>query len=136
MDVDRLRGGSRRLDMSYVVICMAIGCFSTCAVTNTEDGEEKTPAVQITAPIQTSIVNDEWQILKMATAHGVMTIEVEIENLERSLDVAKALTAPLLTRYSEILIYVYAHEEGIGGFTPVERIQWTSDLGYSRLSYE
>ena len=136
MDVGRLRGESRRLDMNYVVICVAIGCFSTCAVTNTENGEEQMLVVESTAPIQKSVVNDEWQFLKMATAHGVMTLEVEIENLDRSLDIAKALTAPLVTRYSEILIYVYAHGEGIGGFTPVERIQWTSDLGYSRLSYE
>lgn len=136
MDVGRSRGESRRLDMNYVVICVAIGCFSTCAVTNTENGEEQMLVVESTAPIQKSVVNDEWQIFKMATAHGVMTLEVEIENLDRSLDIAKALTAPLVTRYSEILIYVYAHGEGIGGFTPVERIQWTSDLGYSRLSYE
>jgi len=136
MDVDRLRGESRRLDMNYAVVCVAIGWFSTCGVINTEDRQKETPVVDITAPIDTSVVNDQWQILKMATAHGVMTIEIEIENPERSFDIAKALTAPLVTRYSEILIYVYAHGEGTGGFTPVERIQWTSELGYARLSYE
>ena len=66
------------------------------------------------------VVNEAWRILKMATAHDVITLEVEVADLEQS-DVARELMAPLESRYAEALIYVYAAGEGEGGHVPAMR---------------
>ena len=91
------------------------------------------PAVDM--PEGPAIVNDAWQIVKMATAPGIVTIEVEVDDPETAGDVARALIAPLKDRYSEILVYVYNPGEGYGGYALVMRIQWTTEGGYDELDY-
>ena len=81
------------------------------------------------------VVNETWRILKMATAHDVITIEVEVADLEAASDVARELMAPLETRYAEALIYVYAVGEGEGGHVPAMRFQWTADGGIVAMQY-
>ena len=72
----------------------------------------------------------------MATAHGVMTIEIELGDLARSLEVARTLVEPLTADYAEVLVYVYAPGEGTGGHAPAKRVQWTGRDGYVEIAYE
>ena len=98
-------------------------------------GASAAPQAAITVPDGPALVNDDWQIVKMATAHGIFTIEVEVENPDTGPDVARALIEPLADRYSEILVYVYNPGEGYGGHAPVMRIAWTTEDGYDELDY-
>ena len=82
------------------------------------------------------LVNEDWEVLRMATAHGVMTIEIELRDLERSLEVARTLVEPLATDYAEVLVYVYAPGQGSGGHTPAKRVQWTGGDGYVEIAYD
>ena len=81
------------------------------------------------------VVNEAWRILKMATAHDVITLEVEVADLGMASDVARELMAPLRDRYAEALIYVYAAGEGEGGHVPAMRFQWTADGGIVAMEY-
>lgn len=82
------------------------------------------------------LVNEDWEILRMATAHGVMTIEIELGDIERSLEVARTLVEPLTADYAEVLVYVYAAGQGTGGHAPARRVQWTGRDGYVEIAYE
>ena len=82
------------------------------------------------------LVNEDWEVLRMATAHGVMTIEIELGDLARSLEVARTLVEPLAADYAEVLVYVYAPGQGSGGHTPAKRVQWTGRDGYVEIAYE
>jgi alpha-mannosidase len=81
------------------------------------------------------VVNEAWSILKMATAHDVITLEVEVADLETASDVARELMAPLESRYAEALIYVYGIGEGEGGHVPAMRFQWTAAGGFVVMQY-
>ena len=81
------------------------------------------------------LVNEDWEGLRMATAHGVMTSEIELGDLERSLEVARTLVEPLTADYAEVLVYVYAPGRGTGGHTPARRVQWTGRDGYVEIAY-
>ena len=80
------------------------------------------------------IVNDAWRIVKMATAHDIFTIEVEVDDLATASDVARELIAPLEGGYAEVLVYIYRRGEGTGGHA-VKRVQWTIGGGYDELDY-
>ena len=82
------------------------------------------------------LVNEDWEVLRMATAHGVMTIEIELRDIERSLEVARTLVEPLTADYAEVLVYVYAAGQGTGGHAPARRVQWTGRDGYVEIAYE
>lgn len=79
------------------------------------------------------LLNEEWRLLKMATAHGNMVIEVEVADPERALDIARRLREPLGDDYAEVLVYI--HRMGEGGQMPVKRIRWTAKAGYEVLVY-
>lgn len=81
------------------------------------------------------VVNESWRILKMATAHDIITLEVEVAELETAPDVARELMAPLENRYAEALVYVYAAGEGEGGHVPAMRFQWTASGGLVVVEY-
>ena len=81
------------------------------------------------------VVNDAWRILRMATAHDVITLEVEVADLTLAPRVARELLAPLEGRYAEALVYVYAAGEGAGGHVPAMRFQWTADGGLVAMRY-
>ena len=82
------------------------------------------------------VVNEAWRILRMATAHDVLTIEVEVDDPRAAADVARELLAPLEGRYAEALVYVYAAGEGEGGHVPAMRFQWTADGGIVAMEYQ
>lgn len=94
------------------------------------------PRAAVRVPEGPALVNDDWQIVQMATAHGIFTIEVELEDPDTGPDVARALIEPLADRYSEILVYVYNPGQGYGGHAPVMRITWTPEDGYDELDYQ
>lgn len=81
------------------------------------------------------VVNDAWRILRMATAHDVITLEVEVADLTLAPRVARELLAPLESRYAEALVYVYAAGEGAGGHVPAMRFQWTAAGGLVAMQY-
>ena len=82
------------------------------------------------------LVNEDWEVLRMATAHGVMTIEIEMGDPERSLEVARILVEPLTGDYAEVLVYVYGPGRGSGGHAPAKRVQWTGRDGYVEIAYD
>ena len=82
------------------------------------------------------LVNEDWEVLRMATAHGVMTIEIELGDIERSLEVARTLVEPLTADYAEVLVYAYAAGQGTGGHPPAKRVQWTGRDGYVEIDYD
>ena len=95
------------------------------------------PPAEPATPVfdELGVVNEAWRILKMATAHDVITLEVEVADLEQASDVARELMAPLESRYAEALIYVYAAGEGEGGHVPAMRFQWTAAGGLVAMEY-
>ena len=107
----------------------AVGCAGDEGPT---DGVGRPP---VPVPEGPAVVNDAWRIVKMATAHDIFTIEVEVEDVATASDVARELIAPLEGRYQEALVYVYAVGEGEGGHVPLKRIQWTAAEGLVELDY-
>lgn len=127
----RARGGG--LVGTLLVVAAAVGC-----------GGAREPAPEVRdasapalagAPDGPELVNDAWRIVKMATAHGIFTIEVEVQDPETASDVARELIAPLEGSYDEVLVYVYRTGEGTGGNSPMKRVQWTPGGGYDELDY-
>lgn len=113
----------------------AAACAAVTEETPPEDAGAGRPGPAF-AGADRPLVNDEWEVLRMATAHGVMTIEIELGALERSLEVARTLVEPLAGHYAEVLVYVYAPGRGTGGHTPAKRVQWTGRDGYVEIAYD
>ena len=111
-----------------------MACAALCAVV-AGCGQEDSHVESSPSFDEQGVVNETWRILKMATAHDVITLEVEMTDLESAPDVARELMAPLESRYAEALIYVYAAGEGEGGHLPAMRFQWTADGGLVAMEY-
>ncbi|MCE2514944.1 MAG: hypothetical protein J4F37_08040 [Acidobacteria bacterium] len=129
--------------MRAILTLTALALVGTgCAACDTVPDEEFRPSFEADSRIprfagsERPLVNEDWQVLRMATAHGVMTIEIELGDLERSLEVARALVQPLTADYAEVLVYVYAPGQGSGGHTPARRVQWTGRDGFVEIAYE
>ena len=114
-----------RLHFLFLVTLIVYGCSS----------ESDSTLDRAVVPSGPSLSNDAWRIVKMATAHDVFTIEIEVDELEKARSVAEELLVPLKGNYSEILIYVYAEGEGEGGHIPAKRIQWTVADGIIETDY-
>ena len=110
-------------------------CWALCAFLGGCAREEVPAEPPPPAFDEQGVVNEAWRILKMATAHDVITLEVEVADLETASAVARELMAPLESRYAEALIYVYAAGEGEGGHVPAMRFQWTADGGIVGMEY-
>ncbi len=98
-------------------------------------GQDRTAPAVDSVPDGPQIVNEAWRIVKMAAAHDIFTIEVEVDDPDMASDVARELIAPLEGSYAEVLVYVYRRGEGTGGPAPAKRVQWTIDGGYDELDY-
>ena len=120
------RGFRRGLSAACLVLCAFV---AGCA------GEESPAEPPPPTFDEQGVVNEAWRILKMATAHDVITLEVEVADLDTASDIARELMAPLESRYAEALIYVYAAGEGEGGHVPAMRFQWTADGGIVAMEY-
>ncbi|MCY4599884.1 MAG: hypothetical protein OXF27_08185 [Acidobacteria bacterium] len=88
------------------------------------------PAVEETPLL---LVNDDWSIVEMATAHGAFTIEVEVAEGVDTAAVARSLIEPLQDRYAEVLVYF--HARGAETDLPQLRVQWTAAGGYAETRY-
>ena len=116
---------SRRVHSILLVTLLVYGC----------SGDSDSTLDRTVVPSGSSLSNEAWRIVKMATAHDVFTIEIEVDDLARARSVAEELLIPLKGNYSEILIYVYAEGEGEGGHIPAKRIQWTAADGLIETDY-
>ena len=113
---------------------LAAGALLCAVITGCarEDVPAETPPLSVGEP---GVINEAWRILKMATAHDVITLEVEVADMGTAGDVARELMAPLESRYAEALIYVYEAGKGEGGHVPAMRFQWTADGGIVAMEY-
>ena len=115
--------------------CGGIAAGAALCIAAAACGGEESAAPDPSAFGEQGVVNEAWRILRMAAAHDVITLEVEVADLETASDVARELLAPLETRYAEALVYVYAVGEGAGGHVPAMRFQWTADGGLVTMEY-
>ena len=118
--------------MRHVAVFVAVVVSINCAQSNEDVG--LTPAITA-RPTGPALVNERWQILKMAMAQDIFTIEVEVSDVLNASAVARELVDPLQLQYAELLVYVYAAGEGSGGYLPLKRIEWTDADGFSELAY-
>ena len=109
------------------VICLA--AFTGCA----GGGSEPLPA-PLTGDGSPRLVNDDWRIVKMATAHGAFTIEVEAADGVDTVAISRTLVEPLQDRYAEVLVYF--HARGADSDLPQLRVQWTAAAGYVETRFE
>ena len=117
-----------RLVIVFVLVVGGVGCAPV------SDNEEF-PAALIANATGPPLVNDQWRIVKMAMAHDIFTIEMEVSDPLNASAVAHELVEPLQSQYSEILVYLYVDGEGAGGHIPLKRIEWTDADGFSELEY-
>ena len=116
----------RRTRLSVVVLCALL-------VTGCGDGEAPvpTPSSQQQRPLP--LVGDDWAILKMATAHGAFTIEVDVNPTVDTARLSRLLVEPLQENYAEILVYFY--DRSVDTDLPMLRVQWTTAEGYAEIQY-
>lgn len=125
------------LTLAAVALAGLLGAGVGCVATdNAPPGDSGTHRRTPFAGADRPLVNEDWEVLRMATAHGVMTIEIELGDIERSLEVARTLVEPLTADYAEVLVYIYAAGQGTGGHAPARRVQWTGRDGYVEIAYE
>ena len=80
------------------------------------------------------LVNDDWYVRNMATAHGAFVIEVEAKDPSQTETIARTLIEPIKDDYAEILVYV--NQLGDESDLPARRMQWTPRDGYVEISYD
>ena len=115
-----------------VAVCALVGACGGCEWAREAAAPAPDAVVNPTGP---ALVNERWQIMKMAMAHDIFTIEVEVVEPSSAAAVARELVEPLQSQYAEILVYVYADGEGSGGHVPLKRIEWTMADGFNELVY-
>jgi hypothetical protein len=121
-----LRGLGARGLLARLALAVAVGLVWGC----TPPPVSQTDASGVKA---ISLVNEDWQILRMATAHGAFTIEVEASAAADPSAIARTLIEPLQDQYAEILVYF--HARGGTGDLPMLRVQWTATDGYVETPY-
>jgi hypothetical protein len=124
------------------LVSLAVGCLLAAAsvpACNRPRDRTVEPATSRGTPpagpgaADQELVNEEWRLLKMATAQGIMVIEVEVADPSRGLEIARTLREPLGGDYAEVLIYI--HRMGEGTQLPVTRVRWTPSTGYEEMVY-
>lgn len=96
-------------------------------------GTDETPALPPAGEESLLLVNDDWSIVEMATAHGAFTIEVEMAEGVDTDEIARSLILPLQDRYAEVLVYFHARDAQTE--LPELRVQWTAGGGYVETRY-
>ncbi|HJO38641.1 MAG: hypothetical protein QGG24_01670 [Vicinamibacterales bacterium] len=79
-----------------------------------------------------ALVNDDYQIARMATADDVLVIEIDATAEVDPEAVARTLVEPVMDRYPEVTVYVRWPETG----RPTVKVSWTAEDGYSMLALE
>ncbi len=72
-----------------------------------------------------------WAVVRAASAHEALVLEVETLDVERALEIAREVVEPVSARYREVLVYL----RPAGSTTTSRRVQWTPDGGYKELIY-
>ena len=111
----------------------ALIAVSLVAIAGCGGGAGEGPAQPPTGEASLLLVNDDWRIVEMATAHGAFTIEVEMAEGVDTAEVARSLIQPLQDRYAEVLVYFHARNAQTD--LPQLRVQWTADGGYVETRY-
>jgi hypothetical protein len=110
------------LALTCAAALAAAGCAPEPGTANIPPGNTET------ANDEPRLVNENWQVIRMGTAHGSLVVEVEAADPTDAPAIAKELTEPVRDRYDEVLVYVARLGDRSGA--PVTRIQWTRQHGY------
>ncbi|MDP6609316.1 MAG: hypothetical protein QF463_09645 [Vicinamibacterales bacterium] len=78
------------------------------------------------------LVNEDYQIARMATADDVLIIEIDATAEVEPEAVARTLVEPVTDRYPEVTVYV----RWPGTDRPTVKVRWTAEEGYSTLVLE
>ena len=111
----------------------AVIAVSLLAIAGCGGGAGEAPVSPPAGEASLRLVNDDWSIVEMATAHGAFTIEVEMAEGVDTGEIARALVEPLQDRYAEVLVYF--HARGAQTDLPRLRVQWTAAGGYVETRY-
>ena len=104
------------------------------AIAGCSGGTDDLPSQPAAEDAPLLLVNDDWRIVEMATAHGAFTIEVEITDEVDTAAVARSLIEPLQENYAEVLVYFHARDAETD--LPLLRVQWTAAAGYAETRYQ
>jgi hypothetical protein len=69
-----------------------------------------------------------WTVTRASSALGAMVVDVEAQEPNRSLSIAREIVEPVHQKYQEVLIYITP--VGADEHSVVRRIQWTAKAGY------
>ncbi|MGH9347438.1 MAG: hypothetical protein ACRD26_09250 [Vicinamibacterales bacterium] len=75
-----------------------------------------------------------WTVTRAYSAHHMMVVEVETDNVTTGVRIAAQIVEPLKGRYDEVLVYVRAPGQRPDDL-PARRIQWTPRGGYIESIY-
>jgi hypothetical protein len=75
-----------------------------------------------------------WSITEQFAAQSVMVLQIETTHLGEALAIAREVTAPLQSRYSEIMLYF--HRPGRPDTLPPRRVQWSRGAGFVETNFE
>ena len=109
--------------VGFVVGMMVASCRSDSGAPPPDTGTEQSTR----AAGGPFLVNDEFEITKMAAADDVLIIEIDATPSVDAGDLARTLVEPVQDRYPEVLVYVrWPADDG----RPIVKIQWTVERGY------
>jgi hypothetical protein len=75
-----------------------------------------------------------WTITEQFAAQSVLVVQVETSRLADALPIAREISLPLQSRYSEIMIYF--HRPGRPDTLPPRRVQWSRGAGFVETDLE
>src|SRR5262245_32614310 len=81
----------------------------------------------------TNTHRDPWTVTRATSAHRALVIDVEADQPERAIEIAREIVDPVRGKYDEVLIYV--RPTGDPTSTVVRRIQWTPHDGFVESTY-
>ena len=89
--------------MVFAVGLIVASCRSDFSAPPPDSGTEQSTGSAFEGPL---LVNDEFEITKMATADDVLIIEVDATPSVDAGELARTLVEPVQDRYPEVLVYV------------------------------
>ena len=122
----RIRVAPRFTASTIAAVLLCLTALAACA-----GGGNEAPPPDSDSPL---LVNEDWRIIEMATAHGAFTIEVEAADGVDTAAISRTLIEPLQARYAEVLVYF--HRRGAPTDLPAVRVQWTAGGGYAETRFE
>jgi hypothetical protein len=109
---------------------VVLACVAALGVTGcvTEPPGPSTGVEERGTDAEPRLVNADWSVVRMATAHGSLVVDVEAVDPADALSIARSLTEPFQDRYDEVLVHVARIGDPSGD--SVRRVQWTREAGY------